>query len=264
MLDNHKKELHIEQVKRKINQEQPNKCYICDFQSTSEAAFKIHAQVSHNQDYNIQKVNSITKSSPLKKSKEHNDLDMDIDTSDILKKKDDEIARLQTVVNELQQKLVAKFTKSSLRERPHPVYADIKVGDIEVVKEVKNKPLATNDKAPITGKRKPYKYQLKLPPSEDTVSLCRHRDTVKVQYFQEFPYKCDMCDKRFTHKGNLIKHMNDHNGISNETMTSKDYDNLKLNKESINKTFKFSEVQSCEICGNVFNSKPALQEHTNT
>ena len=66
---------------------------MCGFQSTSETAFKIHSQVSHNQEYNIQRINSITKLPPLRKSKEHYDLDMDIHISNILKENDNEINR---------------------------------------------------------------------------------------------------------------------------------------------------------------------------
>ena len=48
-------------------------------------------------------------------------------------------------------------------------------------------------------------------------------------------------------------------------MTPCDYDqireNLMLSKTSKNKTFKFSEVQSCKKCDNMFNTKPALHEH---
>ena len=71
LLDKHKINLHIEQVKRKITQEQPYKCYICGFMSISETAFKIHTEESHNQIYIIQRTNSITKSPSMKKPKDH-------------------------------------------------------------------------------------------------------------------------------------------------------------------------------------------------
>ena len=57
LLDKHKIYLHIEQVKRKIIQEQPYKCYICGFMSINETAFKIHTEERHNQIYTIQRTN---------------------------------------------------------------------------------------------------------------------------------------------------------------------------------------------------------------
>ena len=99
LLDKHKINLHIEQVKRKITQEQPYKCYICGFMSISETAFKIHTEESHNQIYIIQRTNSITKSPPMKKPKDFHPL-----TTEEAKEK--EIICLQNIVNDLEQKLV--------------------------------------------------------------------------------------------------------------------------------------------------------------
>ena len=49
LLTRHIQQKHIEQLKRKIVKEQPIKCYICGFQSSSETAFRIHTEEKHNQ-----------------------------------------------------------------------------------------------------------------------------------------------------------------------------------------------------------------------
>ena len=193
---------------------------------------------------------------------------MDIDIRDTLQKKDIEINCLQNLVKELQQKLNTAYLKpnSPTRKGPHPVEADIITKIAEEKAAVKNpEARSTNKKALTIGKQRPFKYQFKLLPSEDTVSLCSHRDTVKVKYVPECPYTCELCDKGFTHKGNLNKHMNDHKGLSNEVMTPQDYDeirdNLMSNNAPINKPLQNSEVHSCEKCDSIFINKPALQEH---
>ena len=186
------------------------------------------------------------------------------------RKKDNEITCLQNLVKELQEKLETVYLKPNIstRKGPHPVEADIITKIAEEKAAVKNpEARSTNKKALPIGKQRPFEYQFKLLPSEDTVSLCSHRDTVKVKYVPEFPYTCELCDKGFTHRGNLNKHMNDHKGLSNEVMTPQDYDEIRdklmSNNAPKNKPQKFPEVHSCEKCDNIFTNKPALQEHNN-
>ena len=104
-LTGHMQQEPIEEVKRKIIKEQPIKCYICGFQSSSETAFQIHTEEKHDQKYYIQKEKSVTKSPPTKKVKEHHDVDMDTDTLEIVRSKDEEITDLKSTINLLKQNL---------------------------------------------------------------------------------------------------------------------------------------------------------------
>ena len=67
----HMSRMHKEEYrnKRKVTQVIPNECYICGFTFISEDAFKTHSEISHNQDYFIQRSDSVTKSPPTKKAK---------------------------------------------------------------------------------------------------------------------------------------------------------------------------------------------------
>ena len=104
-LTRHIQQKHIEQLKRKIVKEQPTKCYICGFQSSSETAFKIHTEEKHDQTYCIQRETSVTKSPPTKRVKEHHVEYMDTDPLDIVKQKDKEIMDFKCTINKLKEKL---------------------------------------------------------------------------------------------------------------------------------------------------------------
>ena len=106
MLKCHIQGKHKEQLRRKIIKEQQIKYYICDFQSSSEIALQIHTEERHNQKYSIQKDNSMTKSPPTKKVKEHNYIDMDTDSFDVVKQKNADIRDLKSTINLLIQKLL--------------------------------------------------------------------------------------------------------------------------------------------------------------
>ena len=102
----------------------------CRLKPVSETAFKIHTEETHNQEFDIQRTNSITKSPPLKKSKEHHDVNMDIDISETLQIKDREINRLENMVKELQQKLEARKVNNKSRDA-----VDVNVDIIELLEE---------------------------------------------------------------------------------------------------------------------------------
>ena len=186
-LEYHKKESHIELLKRKINQDQPNKCYICGFKSISETAFKIHTEETHNQECDIQRTNSITKSPPLKKSKEHHDVNMDIDISETMQIKDKEINRLENVVKELQQKLEARKVNNKSRDAVDVNVDIIEVLEEEIITEV------PETKPPLKiGKARPKKQA----PSVKNVSICSHRQDLIIEDIPEFEFKCKKCGKR--------------------------------------------------------------------
>ena len=73
------------QNKRKCSKEENTKCYICGFTFTSEATFQVHTE--ENQEYIIQRSDSITKSPQNKKAKEFQIENMEVDQSDIIKLK---------------------------------------------------------------------------------------------------------------------------------------------------------------------------------
>ena len=190
---------------------------------------------------------------------------MDIDINDIMTRQDNEINRLQNEVKNLQQQLEVQKPHNSSKKGPHPVYANIEIINANEETEESKIPKKTDNNEQVLniGKKRPYKYQFKLQPSTESVSLCSHRETVKVKYVLELPYTCDVCNKDFSHKANLNKHKNDHKGISNEIMTPQDYDEIRENL-LLSKTSNVPEVYSCEKRDNIFNTKPALKEHTTT
>ena len=266
-LDKHKQEAHIELLKRKITQEQPNRyyCYICGYISHSETAFKLHTEERHNQDYSIQRNNSFTKSPPLKKSKDSHPENMDTETS-VLDKKEEEIKGLKETIRHLEQKLELKQKECIVRQKQSEHVVDnVEVIEVKEATEDANKPKVTNEST--IDKKRPYKYQFKLAPSEQTISMCSHRDEIYLEDIPEFPYICETCQKGFTHKGNLQKHKNDHKGIPNDVMTPQDYaqikNNLILDKTKHTKKVHFSDIHNCEKCGDVFINKPLLEEHMN-
>ena len=91
--------------KRKETQAVPNKCYICGFTFSNEDSFKTHSEKNHNQDYIIQRSDSVTKSPPTKKVKEHHTEHMDMDNHSNEEQKDREIADLRAKVEQLQKQL---------------------------------------------------------------------------------------------------------------------------------------------------------------
>ena len=80
--------------KKKKNENQ-NKCCICSFIFLSEAALKKHTEDTHNQGFHIQRIDSITKSLPTKKFKEHH-------LTNLIKDKDKDIKELRNTVQQLQ------------------------------------------------------------------------------------------------------------------------------------------------------------------
>ena len=131
-MDKHKQETHKELLKRKIEKEQPHRCYICGFQSISETAFAIHTEESHGQIYSLTRTNSITKSPPLKKVKEFHLEDMEIDQSERMQKKNEEIVALQSKVKELQEKLLTRGANEISRKALEPIVNIIEVLEEEV------------------------------------------------------------------------------------------------------------------------------------
>ena len=101
----HKKEY---KNKHKSHKEPGNKCYICGFMFITEEAFKAHTEEIHHQEYIIQRSDSLSKSPPSKKVKEHQSENMDLEQSDIFKLKDEKITELTCKVNQLQLKLKEK------------------------------------------------------------------------------------------------------------------------------------------------------------
>ena len=177
LLTSHIQQKHIEQIKRKINKEQTNKCYICGFESSSDKAFQIHTEEIHNQTYYIQKETSVTKSPPTKRVKEHHLVDMDTDPVDIVKQRDEEIINLKSTINMLKDKLQS---------------------------------------------------------TEDSM--------IKGAKSLEYMFKCETCDKEFTHRSSLFKPKKEHIGHIEEVPNS--------------------EIHYCVKCDNVFKSKHVLETHT--
>ena len=174
---------------------------ICDFKSISETAFKIHTEETHNQEFNIQRTDSITKSPPLKKSKDHHDVNMDIDMNETMQIKDNEINCLENMVKELQHKLEARKANNKSRDAVDVNVDIIEVLEEEIISEV------PETKPPLKiGKARPKKQV----PSVKNVSVCSHRQELILEDIPEFEFKCYKCGKGFRHKGDLSKHMTCH------------------------------------------------------
>ena len=119
--------------KRKETQVIQNNCYICGFTFSSEDAFKAHAEKCHNQEYIIQRSDSVTKSPPTKKAKEHHIEVMDMESQSIELHKDKEIADLKELVEKLQEQL--QFETNNRENRETPPDITVKVNVREVLEE---------------------------------------------------------------------------------------------------------------------------------
>ena len=274
-LNNHLQEKHIEHIKRKITKEQLSTCYICGFKSSSEAAFQIHTEETHNQIYHIQRETSVTKSPPTKKVKEHHDIEMDIGPIDVVKQKDEEIMVLKTTISVLEQKL-QKIEDNMTKTVTPPVLCTPNVKQqIHNVKnsmtKVTTSALGTenvNNDSGISYKESTYKCENCFKVFTDRNVLNEHMnehmihtEKVSIPEILAFPYICETCNKGFTHKGNFQNHKKYQHGKPKHVDTTQVKENYANDKTQTTPKIQFSKIHNCEQCGNVFISKPLLEEH---
>ena len=111
----------------------PNKCYICGFTYSSEEAFKEHSEKCHNQEYIIQRSDSVTKSPPTKKPKEHHTEQMDIEPQSNEAQKAKVISDLSALVVQLQHQLQLEKINRENREIPPEIIENVKVTEVFAV-----------------------------------------------------------------------------------------------------------------------------------
>nr|XP_029707609.1 zinc finger and BTB domain-containing protein 41-like [Aedes albopictus]XP_029707610.1 zinc finger and BTB domain-containing protein 41-like [Aedes albopictus] len=78
------------------------------------------------------------------------------------------------------------------------------------------------------------------------------------------PEKCPHCDKRYTHKNNLDKHIEMHHSADNSrtSLTCKYCEEVYPSKSSLRHHMKLhTTAVTCEICGKVFKERCKLKKH---
>ena len=130
----------------------------------------------------------------LKKQEYHSE-NMEIHQSIKMQKKDEEILALQSMVKELQEKLVTRGANDVSRKALEPVIDVIEVLEEEVV--IKTPKMVTLT-APKIGKAR---LQPQIPSSQ-TFSSCAHRQELVIEDIPEFEFNCEKCGKGFSHKAN--------------------------------------------------------------
>ena len=89
--------------------------------------------------------------------------------------------------------------------------------------------------------------------------------TNKIPDISEYPYTCETCKKGFTHKGNFQNHKRTHKETPRYMTAPKDKGQHEFNSNTDKteelKKFQFSDINTCEKCGNVFKLKSKLDEH---
>ena len=165
---------------------------------------------SHNEDFNLERKHSVTKSPPAKKTKESPGQSEKVKhiEKEIYQKendpKDDEILRLKGIITQLQYGLLRKEAKPVR----HPQVLDPVINVITVLeeKEIQSNQRPQNKPPHKIGKNR----QNPQAPSKQTVSICSHRQEITIEDIPEFEYLCDKCGKGFREKANLVEHMTCH------------------------------------------------------
>ena len=52
-------------------------------------------------------------------------------------------------------------------------------------------------------------------PSDNSVSICSHRDVIIIEEMPRYQFVCDRCGKGFTHNENLLRHKMEHDAPTN-------------------------------------------------
>ena len=258
------------------------KCDFCEKTFITEKGRGIHIGKMHkeqngvkreHEEETVKRANSTTRSPPMKKSKEYHQQNVDLDHERTLREKNDEILELRNEIHQLKLQFQLKTTPSNLdvismsknKTTPHHSI-EVNVNTIQVLESTTiHQPSAASEPAMKIGKQR-----LKVvAPSTDTVIFSNLND-VTVLDIPELPFTCQKCEKRFTHRGNLKKHMNDHNGISNLVVTAEEINHMdkaqvkKDKQEEVkykHKKFNFSIINNCPECEEVFHTKLRLEEH---
>ena len=157
--------------------------------------------------------------------------------------------------------------KQNSQKQSEHIAVMVDVKEVPTVKEVSEPPMVAAEHLLMIGKNR----LTATAPSIDTVLICNTLEEVTILDIPEFQFKCPKCNKVFTHKGNLTKHINDHNGVSNIEVTIEDRSKATTASTITNKAtkkpyvyhFQFSKVFNCDICGAVFANKALLKEHNN-
>ena len=222
-----------------------------------------------DQEYNIQRSDSVTKSPPTKRAKENHSEPMDMEPHAGEKLKDKEIAELKALVVDLQQQLKLEKTHRENREtKPETYYPKVMVTQFSQEEDNTKSTKEVEQPLPCIGNAKPNPISL----AEKTVSICKHRDEIVVEEMPQYQFVCERCGKGFTHKNNLLRHKEEHNAPTNSSNQPKpsasnqsrerpqDKDNVyKHNKFQFK--FNFLDIHSCDQCDKVFDRKDKLDEH---
>ena len=160
----------------------------------------IHIEETHDQTYLLQRLNSVTKSPPLKKVKEHHPEHLKVDQSLILLKKDEEISELRSITKQLQEKQLTRQANDKSRGAVEAIAEVIEIIEEEIISSVP-KPLIKT--MPKIGNARLNKQV----PTSGKISICSHRQELVLEDIPEFELNCHKCGKGFRHEANLLEHM---------------------------------------------------------